>query len=150
MEIVKNTRRVPSKSIFESLAVNFNVQSNRYQIRRSWPASSKFQINIYMYFTKKKETQKRRRKKRWHTSWTWRGLWRKTTPVLSFEFSDKLTKISGYQLKHCSKCSKCSQVFTLLFLLFSPHFTTYCLFIFFYTLGFYFDSIILLPIKCRF
>lgn len=63
MEIVKNTRRVPSKSIFESLAVNFYVQSNRYQIRRSWPASSKFQINI-VYSTKKKETQKRRRRRK--------------------------------------------------------------------------------------
>ena len=57
MEIVKNTRRVPSKSIFESLADNFNVQSNRY--RRSWPASSKFQINIYICILQKRKKPKR-------------------------------------------------------------------------------------------
>ena len=58
MEIVKNTRRVPSKGIFESLAVNFYVQLNRYQIRRSWPASSKFQINIYILQKRKKPKQR--------------------------------------------------------------------------------------------
>ena len=59
MEIVKNTRRVPSKSIFESLADNFNVQSNRY--RRSWPASSKFQINIYVFYKKERNPKEKKK-----------------------------------------------------------------------------------------
>ena len=61
MEIVKNTRRVPSKGIFESLAVNFYVQLNRYQIRRSWPASSKFQINIYVFYKKERNPKEKKK-----------------------------------------------------------------------------------------
>lgn len=125
MAIVKNTRRVPSKSIFESLAVNFYVQSNRYQIRRSWPASSKFQINI-VYSTKKKETQKRRRRRKREEM-----RWDDIHPELDGGFRERQRRC--FHLNFPTKSAvinsntifKCSQLCLLYCLLFSSHFTTY-------------------------
>ena len=54
-----NTRRVPSESVFEPLAVHFDVQSDWYQILGCWPAMP---IDIITNLNIKKKNKIKRKK----------------------------------------------------------------------------------------
>jgi len=70
-----NTRRVPSEGILVSMTVDFNVESNGYEIFRSWPV---YLFLIHYHYSLIHSFKKERRKERKElTSWTWQGFCRK-------------------------------------------------------------------------